>query len=65
MLRKNYFYNYRTTNHFPYPMSAIPYQPIIYNYQDEEYNYYEKYIDYESLQKPILDDLICKINNLL
>ncbi len=65
MLRKNYFYNYRTTNHFPYPMSAIPYQPIIYNYQDEEYNYYEKYIDYESLQKPFLDDLIYKINNLL
>ena len=59
--RRLYFNNYRTTNHYPYPMTAVPKQPNAYNY----YNNDNFYIDYASLPEPDLDDLLDKIEELL
>jgi hypothetical protein len=55
------FENLRTTNHYPYPVSPIHPQPYTYNY----YNNNNLYIDYFTLKKPELDDLIDKIFDLL
>ena len=53
--RKYYFNTYRTTSHYPYPMGAVPLQPL----------YDEFEIDYNSLEYPVLDDLLDKIKVLL
>ena len=60
-LRRQYFSNLRTTNHYPYPMAAIPRQPVTYNY----YNNDTIHIDYSKIPLPILDDLNEKIYKLL
>ncbi len=61
ILRKIYFKNLRTTNHFPYPISPISLQPITYNriFNDNIY------IDYSTLPKPFLEDISGKIMELL
>ena len=60
-LRRRYFNTKRTTNHWPYPMNAIPKQPNTYNYYFND----NIEIDYNKLPIPILDDLMEKIENLL
>ena len=55
------FNNLRTTNHYPYPISCVSEQPTTYNY----YNNDNLFIDYSTLPKPELDDLIDKIQELL
>lgn len=59
--RRRYFNTRRTTNHWPYPMNAVPRQPNTYNY------YFNDIIeiDYNKLPVPILDDLMEKIEDLL
>ncbi len=61
-LRQKYFENLNTTNHYPYPMAAIPLQPNTYNYYNPDNPIY---IDYENLRKPRLDDLYDEIKKLL
>jgi len=67
--RRHYFNTYRTTNHYPYPMTAVPKQPNNYNNKDDNnYNNNKNdifYIDYDSLPEPKLDDLLDKIEDLL
>jgi len=53
--RHYYFDTLRTTNHYPYPMTAVPSQPNVDNL----------YIDYNSFPEPKLDDLLDKIEELL
>lgn len=60
-LRRECFDKLRTTNHFPYPISPIPLQPNTYNY----YNNDDLYIDYSTIPKPELDDLLDDIYKLL
>ena len=60
--RKKYFETRRTTNHWPYPMNVIPYQPTVYNYHNPGE---EIIIDYDSLPEPYLYDLKTKIDELL
>jgi len=60
--RRKFFENRRTTSHWPYPMNVVPEQPNTYNYYNPEYPIY---INYDTLIKPKLDDLMDKINNLL
>ena len=60
--RKNYFKNLRTTSHWPYPMNVVPEQPNNYNYYNPENKII---IDYQSLMKPKIDDLIEQIEELL
>lgn len=59
--REYYFNTLRTTNHYPYPMTAVSLQPIVYN----SYNNPGLYIDYNSLSIPDLDNLSDKIKPLL
>ena len=60
--RRKYFEKLRTTSHWPYPMNAVPMQPMSYNY----YNPYNPiYINYNELPLPKIDDLIPKIEKLL
>ena len=61
-IRKNCFDNKRTTNHWPYPMGIVPEQPNFYNYNNPNNLIY---IDYNSLPKPDIDDLLNKIKKLL
>ena len=60
--RIKFFEKKRTTSHWPYPMNAVPEQPNMYNYY---YPTNKIYIDYESLPKPELDDLLPEIQKLL
>jgi len=60
--RIKYFNERLTTNHYPYPISAVPLQPNTYNY----YNHRDPiYIDYESLKEPYLNDIYDKILKIL
>ena len=59
--RRLYYQSYRTTNHWPYPMSPIPLQPNYYNYL---YNDNLK-IDYNKLLLPDLSGLEDKIEKLI
>jgi hypothetical protein len=62
--RRKYFETLRTTSHWPYPMNVVPKQPNLYNYYIE--NLEDKiYINYESLPKPHIHDLVSKIEKLL
>ena len=60
--RRKFFEKKRTTSHWPYPMNVVPEQPNMYNYYypDNPIN-----IDYNSLPKPELDDLLPEIEKLL
>lgn len=60
-LRLKCFKNIRTTNHYPYPMTAIPSQPNTYNYHNDK----NIYIDYDNLPLPSLSDLHDNIYKLL
>ena len=60
--RIKFFEKKRTTSHWPYPMNVVPEQPNMYNYY---YPGNKIYIDYETLPKPYLDDLLPEINKLL
>ena len=59
--RRHYFNTRRTTNHWPYPMNAIPKQPNTYNY----YNNDNIKIDYDNLPIPYIDDLMEKIEKII
>lgn len=59
--RMHYFNTKRTTSHWPYPISAVPKQPNTYNHYFND----NIYIEYESLPRPVLDDLMDKIHDLL
>lgn len=61
-IRHNYFENYITTNHFPYPIAKISEQPLHYNSYNPDYPIY---IDYSKLKKPFLYDLLPEIYKLL
>ena len=60
--RKKYFYNLRTTNHWPYPMFPVSEQPRTYNYYNP---HNEIIIDYDYIPKPRLYDLLPEIQKLL
>ena len=60
--RKYYFENQFTTNHYPYPMAAVPKQPYNYNRANPN-NQID--IDFDNLSKPYLDDLMPEIEKLL
>lgn len=60
--RHLFFENYRTTNHWPNNLSAVPMQPITYNYINHNNPIF---IDYNEIDEPILDDIIDEINKLL
>lgn len=57
-LRQHYFDERRTTNHYPYPMNAVPRQPVFYG--PEQYK-----IDYDVLKKPYLEDMEEEIRKVL
>ena len=63
--RKKFFDKKRTTSHWPYPMNPVPEQPNMYNYYYASHPEDCIYIDYDNLPKPELDDLMCKIEELL
>ena len=56
--RKHYFYNSRTTTHWPYPIEVNGLQPQVYGDKT-------KLIDYSKLQSPNLDPYEQQINELL
>ena len=56
--RRKYFDERRTTSHWPYPMTVNGKQPQTYG--DDS-----KRIDYDTLRKPALDDLMTEIDKLL
>ena len=56
--RRKYFDERRTTSHWPYPMTVNGKQPQTYG--DDS-----KRIDYDTLRKPALDDLMTEIEKLL
>ena len=63
--RNKFFVKKRTTSHWPYPMNPVPEQPNMYNYYCAESKEDCINIDYDSLPKPDLEDLMPKIEQLL
>ena len=63
--RNKFFVKKRTTSHWPYPMNPVPEQPNMYNYYSAESKEDCINIDYDSLPKPDLEDLMPKIEQLL
>jgi len=60
--RLNSYKRFRTTSHWPYPITPVPQQPNMYNYRNPKNLLF---IDYESLPVPELDDLHDEIYKLL
>ena len=60
--RLNCYKRFRTTSHWPYPITPVPQQPNIYNYHNPKNLLF---IDYDSLPVPELDDLQNEIYKLL
>lgn len=60
--RQYYFEKQITTNHYPYPMAAVPKQPYNYNLNNLDN---QIIINYDILPKPFLEDLMPEIVKLL